>query len=486
MAVFGFTAVAGTRVAFDPAADQLAFSAGFSASGLTLSASGDDVVVAQGGLSVRLAGLALTALAERNFAFADGSLVRFDAAGAQSLAGGTGGEYLSIETGGADTIEGGAGDDRIAAGATLDVAGRVAGGGGIDELRLAGPLDVTLGAATVTGIERILAGTGGTIRLILDDATASSATPAPGAAFIVDATAQQAPGDALLLDGSKVLATALALLGGVGADGLAGGGGADRLEGGAGNDTLAGGAGADTLAGGAGADTLVGGAGADLFLFTATAQAQSAPAAPDLIVDFEGAGAPGGDLIALPSALGIGRAYAFNAAPMAFGGSGAPAQLPAGMIGDGFVDIVWHFDAEDAVAPLRVWVDLDDDGRLGPTDLVLRFARAPGGGADALCAEDLLAEIAGWHGGAEGDLILAGGLDDSAWARAATTRSRAAAAPTSSGAGRGMTASPAAISATSCTARRAPTRSMAATGSTRSTPRTRAASRPMGRTRETC
>ena len=71
---------------------------------------------------------------------------------------------------------------------------------------------------------------GGTIRLILDDATASSATPAPGAAFIVDATAQQAPGDALLLDGSKVLATALALLGGAGADGLAGGGGADRLE----------------------------------------------------------------------------------------------------------------------------------------------------------------------------------------------------------------------------------------------------------------
>jgi Ca2+-binding RTX toxin-like protein len=347
----------------------------------------------------------------------DGSLVRFDAAGAQSLAGGAGGDYLSIETGGADTVEGGAGDDRIAAGATLDAADRVAGGGGIDELRLAGPLDVTLGTATVTGIERILAGTGGTIRLILDDTTASSATPAPGAAFIVDATAQQAPGDALLLDGSKVLATALALLGGAGADGLAGGGGADRLEGGAGNDTLAGGAGADTLAGGAGADTLVGGAGADLFLFTATAQAQSAPAAPDLIVDFEGAGAPGGDLIALPSALGIGRAYAFNAAPMAFafGGYGAPAQLPAGMIGDGFADIVWHFDAEDAVAPLRVWVDLDDDGRLGPTDLVLLFARAPGGGADALCAEDLLAEIAGWHGGAEGDLILAGGLDDSAW-----------------------------------------------------------------------
>ncbi|MBW8268066.1 hypothetical protein K1J50_01040 [Caldovatus sp. SYSU G05006] len=418
MAVFTFTSVAGTRIAFDPARDQLAFSSGFSAAGLSLSVSGADLLVSQAGLWVLLGGCASATLGDAAFVFADGSVARFDAAGAQFLAGGTGDDRLSVVQGGADSADGGAGDDRIVAGTALDAADRLDGGAGTgDTLVLAGPLDVTLGPATVTGIERILVGSGGAVRLVLDDAAAASATPAPGAVFTVDATGQRQAGDALVLDGGAVAGTALALLGGAGADTLAGGGGADRLEGGAGNDSLSGGAGADTLAGGGGADRLRGGAGADLFLVLEPGAAQSAPAAPDLILDFEGAATAGGDLIALPAAMRLGRALAFSLGPVAFdfGGYGGPPQLPEPLIGDGFADLVWRHDPTDATAPFRIWLDADDDGRIGPNDVLLRLAPAAGEAPVALCAADFLAEIAGWHGTPGADSLATGGLDDSAW-----------------------------------------------------------------------
>jgi Ca2+-binding RTX toxin-like protein len=418
MTIFAFTSVAGTRIAFDPARDQLAFSIGFAAAGLTLSVVGGDLLVAHGGLWVRLADLgAVTALGDPNLAFADGSVARFDASGPQTLLGGAGGDYFSILQGGADVVVAGAGDDRLVAGAALDADDRLDGGPGTDTLLLAGPLDVTLGPATVTGIERILVGGGGAVRLVLHDATAATATPAPGAVFTVDATGQLQAQETLRLDGRAVLGTAMALLGGAGADTLLGGGGNDRLEGGASNDSLAGGPGDDTLFGGAGADLLRGGSGEDLFLYTEPGVAQSAPAAPDRILDFEGAGAPGGDLIALPSALRLGRPIAFGLAPLAFdfGGYGGPPQLPEPMIGDGFADLVWRYDPEDATAPFRIWLDADDDGRIGPNDLLLRLAPAEGEAPDRLAAADFLADIAGWRGTPGDDLIAAGALDDSAW-----------------------------------------------------------------------
>lgn len=82
-----------------------------------------------------------------------------------------------------------------------------------------------------------------------------------------------------------------------GDDTLRGGRGDDSLNGGAGNDVLSGGNGNDVLTGGLGADRMAGGAGNDAFLIARGDLALKG--ATDLIVDFQGAGAIGGDLIKL-------------------------------------------------------------------------------------------------------------------------------------------------------------------------------------------
>lgn len=76
----------------------------------------------------------------------------------------------------------------------------------------------------------------------------------------------------------------------------------------AGNDganSLSGGGGADTLNGGAGADTLSGGAGADVFVVKLN------DAEGDVITGFEGANAPGGDVLRLLG-YGAGAAITFQ------------------------------------------------------------------------------------------------------------------------------------------------------------------------------
>lgn len=87
------------------------------------------------------------------------------------------------------------------------------------------------------------------------------------------------------------------LIGGNGDDTLTGGNYADALYGGDGADTLRGGGGADRLRGGDGVDSLAGGSGADIFEFAQTSH--SSRRYTDTILDFEGAGAAGGDLIDL-------------------------------------------------------------------------------------------------------------------------------------------------------------------------------------------
>ncbi len=71
----------------------------------------------------------------------------------------------------------------------------------------------------------------------------------------------------------------------------------DRISGVNGDDQINGGTGNDTLLGGAGSDTLTGGSGADQFVFTLALH--SLPTDPDVITDFEGAGAAIGDRIRL-------------------------------------------------------------------------------------------------------------------------------------------------------------------------------------------
>jgi serralysin len=87
--------------------------------------------------------------------------------------------------------------------------------------------------------------------------------------------------------------------GGDGNDTIYAGGGSDKLYGEAGNDLIYGnGTGAaidkaDTIEGGAGNDTIYGGGGADLFIFN------GAGTGTDVIMDFEGSGVKGGDVIQL-------------------------------------------------------------------------------------------------------------------------------------------------------------------------------------------
>lgn len=81
------------------------------------------------------------------------------------------------------------------------------------------------------------------------------------------------------------------------ADGLSGNAVSNRIDGGAGDDAIAGGGNDDTLTGGLGTDRMRGGSGFDTFDFNATSE--STAGAPDLILDFAGAGAGRGDLIDL-------------------------------------------------------------------------------------------------------------------------------------------------------------------------------------------
>jgi len=399
-----------------PAEDQLLFAPAIAAARLTFRQDGADLLITTAGQTLRLSGTTLggAGLGPANFLFQDGSTLILDGIGANLRIGTAGGDWIAIDRGGADTVEAGAGDDRIEAGAALDAADRIAGGlGSGDVLVVGGVLSVTLTPTTVTGVERIEV-QAGTVSLVLNDATVASATPAAGDAFTVDARAQDA-GGRLTASAAAIVSAGVALLGGAGDDSLVGGAEADLLAGGAGDDTLAGGAGEDTIEGGAGADLLTGGAGADLFLFTALDAPQSPPAAPDLILDFEGAGTAGGDLIGLPDAIAIARILAFHvtAADFAFEGyAESGQQLPAARIGDGFADVLWRL-VEGEVWRFEVWADLDDDGRFGPADLLLRIAVPAGEEPAVLLAEDFAAGFGAFFGGAGADTLAGrGGTDD--------------------------------------------------------------------------
>lgn len=84
---------------------------------------------------------------------------------------------------------------------------------------------------------------------------------------------------------------------------LSGNDGSDTISGNAGSDALFGNAGDDVLDGGTGADQLTGNQGSDVFVF-ATLNG-STVAASDTILDFEGGGVAGGDLIDVGGLAGL-------------------------------------------------------------------------------------------------------------------------------------------------------------------------------------
>ncbi len=104
-------------------------------------------------------------------------------------------------------------------------------------------------------------------------------------------------------------------------DTIYGGDGNDRIGGGSGEDHLYGDAGNDVISGTGGRDWLTGGAGNDRFDWDNVTESTPGAANRDVIVDFFGAGAKGGDVIDLSTIdanSGVGGNQAFI-----FGGAGA-------------------------------------------------------------------------------------------------------------------------------------------------------------------
>jgi len=80
---------------------------------------------------------------------------------------------------------------------------------------------------------------------------------------------------------------------------LSGGAGNDIIAGGVGTDILSGGIGTDILSGGGGNDRLTGSSGSDKFLYNTNTAFAASVVGKDIITDFSGASAPGGDLVVL-------------------------------------------------------------------------------------------------------------------------------------------------------------------------------------------
>lgn len=158
-----------------------------------------------------------------------------------------------------------------------------------------------------------------------------------------------------------------------GDDQLFGGAGNDDLEGGGtGNDFLSGGDGDDELEGYNGADVLEGGSGADTFKFSlAQFNPHSTLAVADQVLDFEGAGAAGGDEISLSGSGPLVLRGAVSVDPI------AGATLSGA--GDGLIDMFYTLRGGNT------WLlaDTDDNGVLDSTDFAVQFA-----GAHAFTAAD--------------------------------------------------------------------------------------------------
>ncbi len=419
MTTYAFADVAGGTLSFSASQDTLVFGAAIAAASLRFSTSGSDLLITAAEQTLRLTSISLggAGLQPANLVFADGSQFFLDSSSSSLRTGGSGSDWFAIDKGGADSILADAGDDYIEAGSALDADDRIDGGSGTaDRLAVSGTLNVTLGPQTVTGVE-VIEVRDGSVSLTLDDATAASATPDAGTLFRVDASGQ-AMGSSLIASAAAVSSVGVALLGGAGDDSLVGGLQADSLEGAAGNDTLLGGWGDDTLVGGAGVDRLVGGAGNDLFVFDAIDAPQSPPDAPDLIVDFEGAGAAGGDLLLLPGAMTLWRVIAFHvsAADFAFEGyEDSGLQLDPSQVEDGFVDVLWRV-VDGQAWRFEVWADLNDNGRFDEMDVFLRVAVPEGDAATTLLATDFATEFGALFGGDGNDVLVGlGATDDVMW-----------------------------------------------------------------------
>lgn len=315
--------------------------------------------------------------------------VRTGANNADTLTGTAGNDTLNGNGGndtllgglGNDTLNGGSGTDTasyagLAVGVTVSLAIATAqntGGGGIDTLVGVENLTGTAQADTLTGDGNANVLNGGDGNDVLDGGagndslnggngvdTASYASATGPVAVSLAVTSSQNTGGA----GNDTLNAIENLAGSNFADTLTGNTSANQIDGGGGNDRIAGGGGADRLIGGIGNDTFVFGALAD-----------STPAARDTIVDFQGAGAPGGDIIDLSGidAIAGGRDNAFT-----FIGSAAFSNVAGQLRIDGtstpgftIVQGDTNGDGQADFALALQWSDSSTPIILGASDFVL-------------------------------------------------------------------------------------------------------------------
>ncbi|HEY8356668.1 MAG TPA: calcium-binding protein, partial [Ramlibacter sp.] len=410
MSIYAFAEYVDTTIdGFNTSTDTLAFAPGYSARNLILTAAdGGGTRVIHGGASLTLAGVAPADFDGHEFTFDDGSLFRQGTAGADTLSGGTLADRIDASAGGDDAVAAGDGNDLLQMGAALSSGDSVQGGlGNADELHVAGEYAtaVALQATTVQGVERFVFGGGGTVRIQLHQAVFDSTD----GHVTFDASAQGGA-DGLWLDGSQVSAMVDAL-GGAGSDTLLGGAGHDSLSGGIGADSLGGGSGADTLVGGLDADTLTGGSGNDRFVFQpGTPRGDAAPDAADRITDFAT-----GDLIDLPGTFS-GRSVVFNTVALAFDYTGDQSgQQDDVNENDGFVDVYWRNNI--AASRLEIWVDSDDDGLFGESDLLIHLDNGAGGKTSVMYA-DFVDNFVAWRGTAGDDDYVGNASNNTAFALA--------------------------------------------------------------------
>jgi Ca2+-binding RTX toxin-like protein len=241
-----------------------------------------------------------------------------------------------VGTGNAEVFEGGQGDDSIDGGGGRDTASYAGSRSDVTvDLRIAGAQDTRgAGVDTLVAISNLIGGagndalTGGVGPNALEGGAGNDVLDGRYGFDLADYTHATAGVQVSLAiagpqdtgrAGTDTLVRMEDLRGSAFADGLAGNAGQNRLYGLAGDDIIVGGAYNDTLTGGLGADRMRGGTGFDTFDFNATGD--STRAAPDLILDFLGAGVSWGDLIDL-STIDANTTVAGNQA-FSFGGRGA-------------------------------------------------------------------------------------------------------------------------------------------------------------------
>ncbi len=198
----------------------------------------------------------------------DASLFVTGTAGNDTVSGGSGSDLFHLEQGGNDTVSGGSGNDGFYFGGAFTAADTVDGGAGTnDQIGLEGDYSggITLGAATITGVEVIACLPGFSYNLTTND------TNVAASATLTIWAARLAASNTLSFDGSSETDGKFVVFGG------------------AGNDTITGGAGDDKFYGLGGADALAGNGGADTFVYTLVNEStgNASGTAYDTIVGFD-------------------------------------------------------------------------------------------------------------------------------------------------------------------------------------------------------